>query len=117
MDGLRGAAGHQYFAARGYPNVSIDVRDRRLIISHTNLEQLELGLATVIADYVDMVSRRALVAEARRQEAAQLDMDERSERAAEGLRGATRIRFSPHPVGFAAGADAATLAQLDSDRG
>lgn len=120
MDALRGAAGHDYLVRRGYGHVGMEVRDRRLIISHTNLEQLEQGLATVIADYVDMVSRAALAAQERKQEAAQLATDERSERAADVTRGATRVRFIPHSVASAElteRADAVALAQLSTDGG
>jgi hypothetical protein len=76
----------------------MDVPDRRLIISNTNLAQLEGGLARVIANHVDTVSRAALRAQERKQDAAQLDLDERTERAAEVMRAATRVRFIPDPA-------------------
>lgn len=117
MDALRGSEGHDYLVRAGYPDVRMDVRDRRLIISRTNLGQLERGLATVIANYVDSVSRAALSARTRKQDAAQLAMDERTERAAEVTRAATRVRFIPHTTDTSEDIDTAALAQLSTDGG
>lgn len=117
MDALRGAAAHDYLAGAGYPDVTLDVRDRRLIISHTNLGELEHGLATTIADYIDTVSRAALLDQERKQDAAQLDMEERTERAAEVTRAATRVRFIPHTVDPADEPDSAALVEHSTDGG
>lgn len=111
MDALRGSEGHEHLVRAGYPEVTMDVRDRRLIISHTNLGQLERGLATVIANSVDFISRAALLVQERKQDAAQTDLDERTERAAEVTRAATRVRFIPDS---APGTDTAAMTQIDS---
>jgi hypothetical protein len=95
MDALRGATGHDRLTRAGYSEVTMDVRDRRLIIGHTNLGQLERGLATVIATIVDTVSRDALREKDRQREIARTDFDEREARAQDVTRAAARIRFIP----------------------
>jgi hypothetical protein len=95
MDALRGATAHDRLTRTGYSEVTIDVRDRRLLIGHTNLGQLERGLASVIATIVDTVSRDALLEKARLRDAARTDSDERAARAQDVTRAASRIRFMP----------------------
>jgi len=95
MDALRGADGHDRLTRAGYSSVTMDVRDRRLIIGNTNLGQLERGLATVIATIVDTVSRDALREKDRLRDLARTDFDEREARAQEITRAAARIRFIP----------------------
>lgn len=95
MDALRGAVGHDRLTRAGYSSVTMDVRDRRLIIGNTNLGQLERGLATVIATIVDTVSRDALREKDRLRDLARTDFDEREARAQEVTRAAARIRFIP----------------------
>jgi hypothetical protein len=95
MDALRGADGHDRLTRAGYSEVTMDVRDRRLIIGHTNLGQRERGLPTVIATIVDTVSRDALREKDRQRELARTDFDEREARAQDVTRAAARIRFIP----------------------
>jgi hypothetical protein len=42
--------------AAGYPAVTLHVSDRRLEIKNTNLDQLEAGLATFIADHLAAIT-------------------------------------------------------------
>lgn len=95
MDALRGSYGHQRLLQSGYSDVTMDVRDRRLIIGHTNLEQLERGLATIIATIIDQVSRDALAERERLLQIARTDHNERAERAHDVSQAAERIRFIP----------------------
>jgi hypothetical protein len=95
MDAIRGAVAHDHLTRAGYSEVSMDVRDRRLIIGHTNLGQLERGLATVIATIIDTVSRDALREKDRLRDLARTDFDERAVRARDVTRAAGRIRFIP----------------------
>lgn len=95
MDALCGSDAHDRLTRSGYSEVTMDVRDRRLIIGHTNLGQLERGLATVIATIVDTVSRDALAEKERLRQVARTDSDERAERAQNVTRAAQRIRFIP----------------------
>lgn len=95
MDALRGPDAHDRLTRAGYSEVTLDVRDRRLIIGHTNLGQLERGLATVIATIVDTVSRDALAEKDRLRQIARTDFDERAVRAQDVTRAAERIRFIP----------------------
>lgn len=112
MDALRGSAGHAHLVKSGYPDVGMEVSDRRLIISHTNLGQLEQGLATVIANYVDTVSHAVLLERTRKDDAARLDLSERVDRAAEVVRVATRVRFIPDS---AVSIDTGVMAELARD--
>ncbi|OII28617.1 hypothetical protein [Curtobacterium sp. MCBA15_013] len=92
---LRGADGHARLAAAGYPDVTLDVQDRRLVIGHTNLGQLERGLATAVATIVDTVSRASLAEKEVARDAARADFDDRTARAQDVTRAAERIRFVP----------------------
>lgn len=95
MSALRGSDAHDRLTRSGYSDVTMEVRDRRLIIGHTNLGQLERGLATVIATIVDTVSRDALAEKERLRQVARTDSDERAVRAQDVTRAAERIRFVP----------------------
>lgn len=95
--GIRGADGHAQLAAAGYPDVSLDVQDRRLVIGHTNLDQLEGGLSNAIATIVDTISRAALLDKEVARDAARADFDDRTARAQDVTRAASRIHFVPQP--------------------
>lgn len=95
MDALRGSDAHDRLTRSGYSEVTMEVRDRRLIIGHTNLGQLERGLATAIATIVDTVSRDALSEKERLRQVARADSDERAVRTQDVTRAAERIRFIP----------------------
>ncbi|MEV7827338.1 hypothetical protein [Microbacterium enclense] len=43
-------------SAAGYPSVTLHVSDRRLEIKNTNLDQLESGLATFLADHLAAIT-------------------------------------------------------------
>ncbi|ROP72577.1 hypothetical protein [Curtobacterium sp. PhB115] len=103
MAALRGADGHAQLVTAGYPDVTLEIQDRRLVIGHTNLPQLERGLATVVATIVDTVSRAALLDRERVRDAARADFDDRAARAREVTRAAERIRFEPAPYPVRAG--------------
>ncbi|WP_150956358.1 hypothetical protein [Microbacterium testaceum] len=49
---IHSAATKKALVAAGYPDVTLRVSDRRLEIRDTTLEQLEMGLATFLADYL-----------------------------------------------------------------
>ena len=98
MDALRGSDAHRHLSRAGYPEVTMEVHDRRLVIGHTNLDQLERGLSTVIATIVDTVSREALAEKDRFRESERRDSDERAVRAQTVTRAAERVRFVPEPV-------------------
>jgi len=95
---LRGADGHARLAAAGYPDVTLEVHDRRLVIGHTNLDQLERGLSNAIATVVDAVSRASLLEKEASRDAARADFDDRTARAQDVTRAAARIHFVPEPV-------------------
>lgn len=95
MDALRGSSGHRRLLEYGYSEVTMDVSDRRLIIGHTNLGQLERGLATVIATIVDTISRESLAENERLRQVARTDHDQRADRAHDVALAAERIRFVP----------------------
>ncbi|OIH99556.1 MULTISPECIES: hypothetical protein [unclassified Curtobacterium] len=95
---LRGELGHARLVAAGYPEVTLDVQDRRLVIGNTSLGQLERGLATVVATIVDTVSRTVLADQEEVRDAARLAFDDRTARAREVTRAAERIHFVPEPA-------------------
>ncbi|MBF4586401.1 MULTISPECIES: hypothetical protein [Curtobacterium] len=103
MAGLRGADGHAQLVTAGYPDVTLDVQDRRLVIGNTNLGQLERGLATVVATIVDVVSRASLFDKEQVRDAARIEFDDRTARAREVTRAAERIHFVPEPSRVSAG--------------
>ncbi len=53
---IHSAATQQALATAGYPSVTVRVSDRRLEIRNTTLEQLETGLATVLADQFALIT-------------------------------------------------------------
>ncbi len=57
---LEGSGSHHLLQRAGYPDVTLAVHDRRLIIGNTNLDQLERGLSTAIANLVHQISSNAL---------------------------------------------------------
>ncbi|RUQ09429.1 hypothetical protein [Curtobacterium sp. HSID17257] len=95
VDALRGSSGHRRLMEYGYSEVTMNVSDRRLIIGHTSLGQLERGLATVIATIVDNTSRESLAENERLRQLARSDHDQRADRAHDVAIAAERIRFIP----------------------
>ncbi|SIS10936.1 hypothetical protein [Microbacterium sp. RURRCA19A] len=77
----------------GYPDVTLTVSDRRLEIHQSNLEELESGLSTVLADVLARISRnvRDERESARRQSEHAADVEHT--RADDVIRRAARIEF------------------------
>ncbi|PZF62774.1 hypothetical protein DEI81_09625 [Curtobacterium sp. MCBD17_013] len=82
-------------ATAGYPEVTLEIADRRLLIGHTSLEELEQGLAEEIATVIDEISRNVAVEKQRRIDVAQGEAEDRDARAKEVTRAAERISFTP----------------------
>ncbi|PZE27146.1 hypothetical protein DEI86_06445 [Curtobacterium sp. MCBD17_028] len=82
-------------ATAGYPEVTLEIADRRLLIGHTSLDELEQGLAEEIATVVDEISRNVAVEKQRRIDVAQGEAEDRDARAKEVTRAAERISFTP----------------------
>lgn len=53
---IHSAATKQALVSAGYPSVTLRVSDRRLEIHGTTLEQLEMGLATLLADQLAQIT-------------------------------------------------------------
>lgn len=85
-------------SAAGYPSVTLHVSDRRLEIKNTNLDQLEDGLATFLADHLASITENLqverLAQQARLASAAEA---EGSRAEAIGTK-AARIAFTPTPA-------------------
>ncbi len=92
---LEGSGSHHSLQRAGYPDVTLAVHDRRLIIGNTNLGQLERGLATVIANLVHQISSNALAAIRRSRADAQTAQEAQLARAQEITRAAERVHFTP----------------------
>lgn len=85
-------------SAAGYPSVTLHVSDRRLEIKNTNLDQLEDGLATFLADHLASITvniqMERLAQQSRLASAAEA---EGSRAEAIGAK-AARIVFTPTPA-------------------
>ncbi|WIE75962.1 hypothetical protein [Curtobacterium sp. MCSS17_007] len=92
---LEASTSHRALERSGYPEVTLTVHDRRLVIGHTNLDQLERGLATALANLVHQISSDALLKAQRSRDDAQLAQDAQLARARDVTRAAERIRFVP----------------------
>ncbi|WIE75195.1 hypothetical protein [Curtobacterium sp. MCSS17_007] len=92
---LEASTSHKTLERSGYPEVTLAVHDRRLVIGHTNLDQLERGLATALANLVHQISGDALAKARQSRDNAQLARDEQLARAQDVTRAAERIRFVP----------------------
>lgn len=79
----------------GYPDVTLEVEDRRLLIGGTNLQELEAGLAVEVATLVDEISRNVATERQRRADVAQTESDDRAEQARVVARAAEKITFVP----------------------
>lgn len=88
---LEGAASHLWLERAGYRDVTLAVQDRRLIIGNTDLDQLERGLATAIANLIHEISTDALTALRQSRADAQTAQDAQLARAQD----LTRIHFTP----------------------
>lgn len=81
----------------GYPDVTLAVHDRRLVIEHTNLGELERGLATVIATTLRTISVNVLATLQTAADNAEAARDRDLRRAQDITRAAERITFTPEP--------------------
>ncbi|GEL47019.1 hypothetical protein CHO01_21350 [Cellulomonas hominis] len=78
---------------RGYPQVTLQVSDRRLLIGHTSLEQLEEGLAHELAVALVDIGRAVSRQRDERAAAAAVRQSAESERAVVVQRSVDRIAF------------------------
>ncbi len=92
---LEGSGSHHSLQRAGYPDVTLAVHDRRLIIGNTNLGQLERGLSTTIANLVHQISSNALATIRQSRADAQTAQDAQLARAQDTTRAAERIHFTP----------------------
>lgn len=92
---LEGSGSHHLLQRAGYPDVTLAVHDRRLIIGNTNLGQLERGLSTAIANLVHQISSNALATIRQSRADAQTAQDAQLARAQDTTRAAERIHFTP----------------------
>lgn len=79
--------------ASGYPTIQLRVSDRRLVISHTNLEELRDGLAAVIAAQLERISGEERVARERAASDQREASDRESERAKAVVALASSVAF------------------------
>ncbi|RPF21750.1 hypothetical protein [Myceligenerans xiligouense] len=80
-------------AERGYPGVGLEVADRRLEITNTNLAMLAAGLATEIAAVLRDVEQQVVAARERRAEEVLRWSEAEASRAARVKAEADRVRF------------------------
>jgi hypothetical protein len=95
---LLSPATHSYLARAGYPNVHLEVADRRLRIGHASLEQLRDGLAGAIATRLAEIGRE--IGQQHEASAARLreSVVRDAERAAAVVALAGSVEFQPQPV-------------------
>ncbi|WP_438853871.1 hypothetical protein [Agromyces sp. M3QZ16-3] len=80
----------------GYPRVALRAADRRLLISNTNLNELQHGLAREIGRILDEIGHTvSATRSAQARDAAEL-ASRAAERASRVLAEAERVDFSPH---------------------
>lgn len=77
------------------PGLELTVSDRRLLISNTNLSQLQAGLATAIGQMLNNLGKELRAARAERASAAEVRMTDERQRAGAVARIAAEIRFGP----------------------
>ncbi|CAH0308794.1 hypothetical protein SRABI128_04433 [Microbacterium sp. Bi128] len=80
-------------SAAGYPGLTLRVSDRRLEIGNSNLEELEGGLSTVLADLLGQISRRIRQDQAQAFDRAAAAADIEHTRSDDVIRQAGRITF------------------------
>ena len=94
-DALASAEPHDALRAAGYPAVTLRVADRRLEIGNSNLEELENGLSTVLADLLAGISGRVRQAQSAAFDRAAAAADIEHTRSEDVLQRAGRITFHP----------------------
>lgn len=77
------------------PGLGLEVDDRRLLISGTNLTQLESGLAAAIGRMLSTLGEELHTARTERAAAAEVRLGEERQRADAVAQTAARIRFGP----------------------
>ncbi|PZF56791.1 hypothetical protein DEJ23_09610 [Curtobacterium sp. MCSS17_008] len=92
---ISGPGTHARLSRAGYPDVSLRVEDRRLLIGNTNLGQLERGLAMSIANAIDEISETALEELRRKRESSDEAERARLAQARDVTLAAERIKFVP----------------------
>lgn len=98
VDAIMSAEPHDALRAAGYPGVTLRVADRRLEIGNSNLEELENGLATVLADLLAGISGRVRQAQSAAFDRAAAAADIEHTRAEDVIQRAGRIAFDPTPA-------------------
>lgn len=93
LDALASSAPHDALLAAGYPDVTLRVSDRRLEIGNSNLEELEGGLSTVLADLLAGISRRVRQVQSAAFDKAAAAADIEHKRTADVLQRAGSITF------------------------
>lgn len=81
-------------AARGYPQVTLQVSDRRLLVGHTSLEELEEGLAHELTLLLADIGRAVSRERDERAAAAAVRQSAESDRAVDVQRAVDRIVFA-----------------------
>lgn len=93
VDAIDSSASGEALGAAGYPGVTLRVSDRRLEIHGTNLEELEGGLSTMVADLLAGISRGVRQAQAQAFDRAAAAADIEQTRSEDVIRQARRITF------------------------
>lgn len=94
IDRIASDSTKEHLASRGYPQVRLEVGDRRLRIHHTTLEELRDGLAAVIAETLATISIEVVRAERLAALAAELSDERELQRAKAVLALAESVDFS-----------------------
>jgi len=77
------------------PGLELTVSDRRLLISNTNLAQLQAGLATAIGQMLNSLGKELHTARAERASASEIRLADERQRSDAVARMAAEIRFGP----------------------
>ncbi len=83
----------QRLAELGYPDVTLTVSDRRLLIDHTNLTQLKDGLAAAVAAVLRDIDRVLAEQQEHRDHDALASRTSEAERVARGQQAADEVTF------------------------
>ncbi|MBT9606464.1 hypothetical protein [Microbacterium sp.] len=93
VEAIDSSAPRDALSAAGYPGLTLRVSDRRLEIGNSNLEELEGGLSTVLADLLAQISRRIRQDQAQAFDRAAAAADVEHTRSEDVIRQAGRITF------------------------
>lgn len=85
----------EQLTAAGYPEVTLSIADRRLLIGNTDLHELEAGLAHVVGRILADIGEQAAANRVMRVEALAERSQREADRAAAVVTAAKRISFAP----------------------